>query len=88
MHWDGSSRTVGRQPTCYHAWSSQGQINAVVPFSCVPAGPHFCLSIMVPLSPSFVYIPEINFLPMRLEAASHVLMVSSRSNVSRESKQR
>lgn len=87
MHWDGSSRTVGRQSTCYNVWSSQGQINAVVPFSCVPAGPHFCFGIVVPLSLCFVYIPKSNFLAMRLEAAIHFLMMLRRSSVSRESKQ-
>lgn len=56
MVWDGSSRTVGRLPTCYDVWSSQGLINAVVPFSCVPAGEHFCLGILVPLSLCLVFL--------------------------------
>lgn len=87
MVWDGSSRTVGRLPTCYDVWSSQGLINAVVPFSCVPAGEHFCLGILVPLSLCLVCIPKINSLVMRPEATTHFPMMPRRSNVSGESKQ-
>lgn len=63
MQWDSSSRAAGRQFTRYSAWLSQGQIKAVVPFSCVPAGPHFSLGTVVPLSLCFVCIPKISFWP-------------------------
>lgn len=84
---DGSSRAIGRQPTWCSVWFSQWQINAAVPFSCVPAGAHVCLGIAVYLSLSFVYIPVINFSARRQEAAIHFPVMSRRLSMSGESKQ-
>lgn len=82
MQGGGSSRAVGSQPTWSDAWFSQGQIHAVFLLELTSAS----IDIVVPLSLSFVYIPKINFLTVRLEAAVHFPMMSRMPSVSRESK--
>lgn len=86
IHGDGSS-TAGRSQLIHcNMWFSQGQINAIVPVSSIPAGAHFC--VVVPLWPSYFYIPKINILAIRMEAAIALLIMSRRPSVSRESKQK
>lgn len=56
FHWDGRSSAVGRDPTCYSVWFSQGQINAIISFSHVPHEADFCLDIVASLSLFFLSI--------------------------------
>lgn len=86
IHGDGSS-TAGRSQLIHcNMWFSQGQINAIVPVSFIPAGAHFC--VVVPLWPSYFYIPKINILAIRMEAAIALLIMPRKPSVSRESKQK
>lgn len=84
IHGDGSSRAGRSQLTHCNVWFSQGQINTIVPVSSIPAGADFC--IVVPVWPS--YIPKINILAMRTEAAIALLMMSMRPSMSRISRQK